>query len=125
ESDSAWAFAPGASKQKRFFGVSSIETKYSIYVAHKYLTIMKERECIVQPSYLSAQGGPINADKITLTQQRLFAWLRRFEIKKDGTNTIALDPKSDTVFISDLANFSAQQSELLRAAGLGTGTEDA
>jgi formylglycine-generating enzyme required for sulfatase activity len=55
----------------------------------------------------------IPGEKITMTRQRPFAWLRRVTINSDGTTTFGMPPRGDDEFKRDLAEFSKKQSAIL------------
>jgi formylglycine-generating enzyme required for sulfatase activity len=104
--------------------VSRSPGSYSVYVGLTNPRAQGERECAIQPFYLSSKGL-IPADKITMTQQRPFAWLRRFRIETDGTTTVKTPPWQDEVFKRELAEFSSKQSKLLCDRKSLCGTIDA
>ena len=60
-------------------------------------------------------AGLIRADRIKMTQQRPFAWLRRFTLNSDGTTTLDTSPRDYEAFKRDLAEFSQEQSTALCA----------
>jgi len=109
---------------KLFYGVSRATGSYSVYVGLTDPRALGERECAIQPFYLSSRGL-IPADKITMTQERPFAWLRRFRIETDGTTTLKTSPWQDDEFKRELAEFSNKQSKLLCERKLLCGTMDA
>ena len=85
---------------------------WSVYVGLRDPIEQGDRECIVEPIYLS-YAGLIPGDKIVMTQLRPFAWLRRFKVNLDGTTTFGTLPRGDEQFKSDLAEFSKKQSQIL------------
>jgi len=109
---------------KLFYGVSRATGSYSVYVGLTDPRALGERECAIQPFYLSSRGL-IPADKVTITQQRPFAWLRHFRIEADGTTTLKTSPWQDDEFKRELAEFSNKQSKLLCERKLLCGTMDA
>ena len=109
---------------KLFYGVSRAAGSYSVYIGLTDPRAQGERECAIQPFYLSSRGL-IPADKITMTQERPFAWLRHFRINTDGTTTLNTSPWQDEVFKRELAEFSTKQSKLLCERKSLCGTIDA
>jgi formylglycine-generating enzyme required for sulfatase activity len=109
---------------KLFYAVSRRPGSYSVYVGLTDPRAQGERECAIQPFYLSSRGL-IPADEITMTQERPFAWLRRFSIETDGTTTLKTSPWQDEVFKRELAEFSNKQSKLLCERKSLCGTIDA
>src|SRR5262249_37492988 len=107
-----------------FQGVSRAVGDYSVYVAAKDPAALRRRECAVHPFYLSWTGATLG-QKIVLSQKRPFAWLRRFHINKDGTNTLALAPGDDEALQGEMAEFSRSQSAILCTERKICGTEDA
>lgn len=124
EQEGFLALARTQTQFKIFQAVSRAEGDYSVYVSAKDPQALRQRQCAIYPYYLS-WGGATLGQKIVLNQKRPFAWLRRFRIKKDGSNTIALDPKDDDQFRSDLDEFSRSQSDSLCKERRICGTEDA
>ena len=109
---------------KLFYGVSRATGSYSVYVGLTDPHALGERECAIQPFYLSSKGL-IPADKVTITQQRPFAWLRHFKIEADGTTTLKTSPWQDDEYKRELAEFSNKQSKLLCERKSLCGTVDA
>jgi formylglycine-generating enzyme required for sulfatase activity len=109
---------------KLFYGVSRTEGAYSIYAGLSDPRSQGERACTIQPFYLSSHGL-IAADRITMTQQRPFAWLRHFKINTDGTTTFGISPWVDVGFKRELLEFSNKQSTLLCERRSLCGTIDA
>ena len=126
ESDTAGLedFNKNGLNAKLFYAVSRAPGSYSVYVGLTDPRAPGERECAIQPFYLSSRGL-IPADKITITQQRPFAWLRHFRIETDGTTTLKTSPWQDEVFKRELAEFSNKQSKLLCERKSLCGTIDA
>jgi hypothetical protein len=118
------ALAKGQMQLKFFNAVSRADGYYSAYVAVRDPAALRARQCALVPYYLSWAGATLG-QRIVLSQTRPFAWLRRFRINKDGTNTLALSPRDDEEFLSELDEFSRTQSEdLCRSRGICR-TEDA
>ena len=126
ESDTAGLedFNKNGLNAKLFYAVSRAPGSYSVYVGLTDPRAQGERECAIQPFYLSSRGL-IPADKITMTQERPFAWLRHFRIETDGTTTLKTSPWQDEVFKRELAEFSNKQSKLLCERKSLCGTMDA
>ena len=126
ESDTAGLedFNKNGLNAKIFYGVSRATGSYSVYVGLTDPRALGERECAIQPFYLSSRGL-IPADKVTITQQRPFAWLRHFKIEADGTTTLKTSPWQDEEFKRELAEFSNKQSKLLCERKSLCGTMDA
>ena len=119
------AFARTQTQFKLFHGVSRVEGNYAVYVAANNPQALRQRQCAVVPYYLS-WVGPTLGQKVVLSQKRPYAWLRRFRINKDGTNTISVPPKEDDEFLSELEEFSKTQSDgLCQGPRQICGTEDA
>lgn len=118
------ALARTQTQFKMFYAVSRVPGNYSVYVAAKDPQAFRRRECAVYPFYLT-WAGPTLGQKVVLTQKRPFAWLRRFRINKDGTNTLGIDPKDDSEFVQELDAFSKAQSENLCRERKICDTEDA
>ena len=98
---------------KLFYGIHrGADALWSVYVGLRDPIEQGDRECIVEPIYLS-YPGLIPGDKIVMTQLRPFAWLRRFKVNLDGTTTFGTLPRGDEQFKSDLAEFSKKQSQIL------------
>jgi tetratricopeptide (TPR) repeat protein len=95
-----------------FFKVSRGSSSYSVYVGLKNPETQTGGGCAVYPSYRSARDL-IAGERIVLTRQRPFAWLRRFKINTDGTTTLQNEPATDETFKRDLADFSKRQSQIL------------
>jgi len=118
------AFGKAQTQLKFFNAVSRAEGYYSAYVVAKDPQALRQRQCAVVPYYLSWAGATLG-QRIVLSQIRPFAWLRRFRINKDGTNTLGLAPKEDEEFLSELEEFSKAQSEELCQERRICRTEDA
>jgi formylglycine-generating enzyme required for sulfatase activity len=109
---------------KLFYAVSRRDGTYSIYTGLTDPAAQEDIRCTIQPFYLSSQGI-IPADKITLTSQRPFAWLRHFKMETNGTTTFGNSPWTDAPFRRDLAEFSSKQSKILCERKSLCGTMDA
>jgi formylglycine-generating enzyme required for sulfatase activity len=109
---------------KLFYAVSRRDGTYSIYAGLTNPGSLGDSVCTIQPFYLSSHGL-IPADKITMTQQRPFAWLRHFKINTDGSTTFGTSPWHDGAFRRDLADFSTKQSNILCQRKSLCGTMDA
>ncbi len=109
---------------KMFQAVSRAEGSYSVYLVAKDPQAFRQRQCAVHPYYLSWTGATLG-QKIVLSQKRPYAWLRRFRVNKDGTNTLGVTPKDDDEFQTELEGFSKQQSAALCTERRICGTEDA
>jgi formylglycine-generating enzyme required for sulfatase activity len=124
ESAGLYDLRKNALHTKAFYAVSRRDGFYSIYVGLRNPRAQHERECTIQPFYFSSLGL-IPADKIAMTQQRPFAWLRHFKINMDGTTTFGTSPWYDESFKRDLAEFSNKQSKILCERTSLCGTMDA
>jgi hypothetical protein len=97
---------------KLFFSVSPAVGSSSVYVGFQDPRARGARSCTIYPVYLSSKGL-VPGEKITLTPQRPYAWLRRFRLNADGSTTIGTLPRDDDEFKRDLVEFSKRQSQLL------------
>ncbi len=116
--------ALGKTQIKLFNAVSSLEGQYSVYIAPADPSALTGRRCPIYPYFLSWAGATLG-NRIVLTQDQPFAWLRRFRINRDGTNTLAIPPSEDDKFRDDLASFSRNQTQRLCSERSICGKEDA
>lgn len=109
---------------KGFLGISRSSTFYSVYAGLRNPAAQQGKGCVIYPFYLSAHGL-VGGDQLTLTEQRPYAWLRKFKINADGSTTLPTSPKDDEEFKRELAEFSKKQSQVLCARKAVCDTADA
>jgi len=95
-----------------FHTVSAVPGGYGVYVAAANPAALGNRRCAVHP-YFQAWSGATLGDRVVLSGETPFAWLREFEIKSDGKTTIPNPPARDSEFRARLARFSNEQAQKL------------
>jgi uncharacterized coiled-coil DUF342 family protein len=114
----------GRAQLKLFNAVSSEVGEYDLYIAPNNLQALTGRRCAIHPYYLT-WAGAVMGERVVLTPDQPFAWLRRFRINTDGTNSLAVTPREDAEFQKLLAEFSADQSQRLCSQHSICGKQDA
>jgi peptidoglycan hydrolase CwlO-like protein len=114
----------GKGQIKLFNAVSSQVGEYRLYIAANDPRALSGRKCAVHPYFLS-WAGAVLGERVLITQDQPFAWLRHFRINKDGSNTLGFAPRDDKEFQDDLDSFSIAQSQRLCKERSICGKEDA
>jgi hypothetical protein len=106
-----------------FFGIGGAGQPFSVYVAAADPNALGDSRCLIRP-VLFAWDQVNVGERVSLTKDRPFAWLQRFNLSADG-GLSAKPPRTDVQFQRELLAFSSEQGRLLCDQARICGTMDA
>jgi hypothetical protein len=97
---------------------------FSIYIMLKNPASFSDRSCNVHPIFISHQGT-VFGQALSLSILRPFSWIKQFEMRGDGTNSLSLS-LTESAHAALLAFSREQSTKLCHADKVSIcGTEDA